>query len=122
MKVFIADDEMPIVEMLCKSLESKGLLVSYALDGKEALILIKEQDYDLVFLDVDMPGLSGIEIVKDMKKNKIRAVIIFLTGYPTLTDNFCRLLGVDEYLKKPVELKVIEGIVDKYRKLLEKAV
>ena len=115
MKILIADDEERIVDILRKFLESKGLRVDYALDGKKVLDLIKEQDYDIVFLDINMPELTGFEILRYVKDNKMRVKVVFLTGYPCVDEKFCKTLRVDEYLEKPVDLKVIEEIVVKYK-------
>jgi len=116
MKILICDDEIEIVNVLKKCLESKGLLVNYALDGKEALRLIKERDYDIVFLDHNMPEITGMEIIEYIKEKHIKAKTVILTGYPDLSEYFCKTVGADEYLEKPIDLKVIEEIIDKYKK------
>ena len=121
MKILIADDETTIVEPLCRFLELKGLCVDCALDGKKALQLIKENIYDVAFLDVNMPELNGLELLKYIKKSSIETKVVFLTAYSDLDSEFCEALGVDEYLQKPMDLKVIEEIVDKYRISSEKA-
>jgi DNA-binding response OmpR family regulator len=114
MKILVAEDEIGIVNILEKYLKYIGFDVDHALDGKTALELIRSRDYDIVFLDINMPELTGIEILKYMKENHIKAKVVFLTGYPEVNRNFCMMLGADEYLEKPIDLKVVGEIVDKY--------
>jgi len=115
MKILIADDEAQIVEVLKKFFKGKGLLVDCAPDGKEALRLIKEKDYDIAFLDVSMPGLNGLELLRHIKDNKIKTKVILLTAYPDLNEEFCKTLRADEYLRKPIDLKAIGAVIEKYR-------
>ena len=115
MKALICDDEIGIINILKKFLEYKGLLVDYALDGKEALeLIIHETGYDIVFLDVNMPELTGVDILKYVRENHVKAKVVVLTGYPGVDKDFCKMLGADEYLEKPIDLKAIGEIVDKY--------
>ncbi|MDO8536319.1 MAG: response regulator [Candidatus Omnitrophota bacterium] len=116
MKILLADDEIRIVTLVRKFLKQRGLPADLASDGKEALELIKKHDYDLIFLDINMPELTGLDILKYIKENKIGAVVVLLTGYPGVDKNFCKALGADEYLEKPVDLKAIGDIIDKYTK------
>ena len=115
MKILVVDDEIRIVDILVKFLETKGLLMDHALDGDKALSLIKEQDYDIVFLDMNMPGRTGLEITKYIKEKNMRTKVVILTGYLDLNEDFCKMFGADEYLEKPVDLKIIEEMVDKYK-------
>lgn len=115
MKILIADDEERIVSLLRKYLKSKRFIADSAINGKETLRLIKERDYDLVLLDINMPELSGLDILKYIKENKLRTVVVLLTGYPGVNKDFCKLLGADEYLEKPIDLEVISDIIDKYK-------
>ncbi len=114
MKILICDDEIEIINVLRKYLKSKGCGVEYALDGEEGLKLIKSGDYGIVFLDINMPGLTGFEILRYVKDNNIKTKVVFLTGYPCVDKDFAERLRADGYLEKPVDLKVIGDIVDKY--------
>lgn len=114
MKILICEDEIGIVKALEQYLKSKGHDVEYALDGKKGRDLIKSKDYGIVFLDINMPELTGVEIIKYIKENNIKTKVIVLTGYPGMTGYFCASLGADEYLEKPTDLEVIGKIVDKY--------
>lgn len=114
MKILIADDEIEIVDVLRKYLEAREISIDYVLDGEKALQLIKKKNYDIIFLDINMPGLTGIEILRYVKDGNIKAKVVFLTGYPCITEDFAKALRADEYLVKPISLKVIGKIVDKY--------
>jgi DNA-binding response OmpR family regulator len=114
MKILVADDEEKIVEQLKKYLEKNKYSVDTALDGERALKLIKENNYDIVFLDDNMPWLTGLEIVEYIKKNKLNPKTVILTGYPYIDEKFSKYVGADEYLDKPVDLKKINEIIKKY--------
>jgi len=114
MKMLICEDEIGVVNILKRYLKYKGFDADHALNGRAALELIKSRDYGIVFLDISMPELTGIEIMKHMKENHSKAKIIVLTGYPGVTSDFCVSMGADRYLEKPIDLKVIGEIVDKY--------
>ncbi len=114
MKILICEDEIGVVNILKRYLKYKGFDADHALDGKAALELIKSQDYGIIFLDINMPEMTGIEILKYMRETHNKAKVIILTGYPGVTRDFCTSLGADKYLEKPIDLKVIGEIVDKY--------
>lgn len=83
MKILIADDH-PIYrgglkQFLCKSFEQ--VVVDEASNGSEALNKISKNDYDIVLLDIDMPGRSGLEIIKDVKKEKPKLSVLMLSAY-----------------------------------------
>ncbi|MFC2061688.1 response regulator [Elusimicrobiota bacterium] len=112
-KILIADDEIYFIESLRKALESSGNAVDFAFNGKEALDLIKKNDYDILFLDHNMPELTGLEIIKYVKANNIRAKTVMFTGYPQMSEFFAKSVGADEYITKPCRLEDIEEIIDK---------
>ncbi|MCX5712835.1 MAG: response regulator [Candidatus Omnitrophica bacterium] len=114
MKMLICEDEIGVVKILKRYLKYKGHDADHALNGRIALKKKKKQDYGIVFLDINMPELTGIEVLKDMKNNHYKAKVIILTGYPGVTSDFCASLGADRYLEKPVDLKVIGEIIDEY--------
>lgn len=114
MKILIADDEKEIVEAIKEFLIKKEYSVDIALDGKKALDLIKIKDYDLILLDENMPELTGLEIVEYIKNLHLKSKIIMLTGYPAIKEDFAKIIGVDEYLEKPIDLKKIEEAIRKH--------
>lgn len=114
MKILICEDEIEVVNILKRYLKYKGLDADHALNGKIALELIKSRDYGIVFMDINMPELTGVEILKYMRESHNKAKVIILTGYPGVTGDFCVSLGADRYLEKPVDLKIIGEIIDEY--------
>ncbi len=117
MIILIADDEKEIVELLKDRFIAKSHSVNTAYDGKAALELIKSNIYDLIFLDHNMPGLTGLELLRYIKQNNLKPKIAIITGYAEIDEFFMKGRGADEYLTKPIKLKDIDDIVDKYSKL-----
>jgi len=115
MKILIADDEVESAEIIKKSLIKKCYVVDAAFDGKAALDLIKKNNYDIVFLDHNMPELTGLELIKHIKQNSPDTKTVMITGYPHIADFAAKELGADEYLTKPLKMKEIEDIIDKYK-------
>lgn len=116
MKILIADDERESIEFLKNFLERKGYSVDIVFDGKAAVDLIEKNDYDLAFLDHNMPELTGLEVAKFVKDKNLKTKTIMLTGYPEIEDFFAKSVGVDEYINKPCRMEDIQSIIDKYGK------
>ena len=95
----------------------KGHSVDVASNGKRALVLIKNKQYDIAFLDHNMPELTGLELIKYIKDNDLKIKTIILSAYPEIDDFFAKTVGADEYLEKPYQLSDIEEIVNKYNYL-----
>lgn len=116
MKILIADDERESIEFLKNFLERKGYSVDIVFDGKTAVDLIEKNDYDLAFLDHNMPELTGLEVAKFVRDKNLKTKTIMLTGYPEMEDFFAKSVGVDEYINKPCRMEDIQSIIDKYGK------
>lgn len=118
MRILIAEDSRADEELFLRALrpfvKSMGLAVDSVCNGDEAMSSIQKGNYDLLFLDMSMPGPTGIEILRYIKENRRKEKVVILTGYPDLSDHFCKKLGADEYVEKPVDPKVLGAILDKY--------
>jgi DNA-binding response OmpR family regulator len=114
MKILIADDKKELGELVRDFLVKKGHNADIALDGRVAWELMKKNIYDLAFIDHNMPELTGLELVKLVKENKLKTKTVILTGYPSMKDFFAKSIGADEYISKPCHLEDIERIVEKY--------
>lgn len=114
MRILIADDEKSFVEPLSDRLTRKGNQVESAYDGLNALKLIKANKYDVIILDHNMPELTGLELVKYIRANKMDVKIVMVTGYAEIDKSFMEVIGVDEYITKPVKFTDVEAIIDKY--------
>ncbi len=106
--IFIVEDEPSIVSILRYNLEKENYKVSVSDDGEEALKLIKEKNPDLVLMDWMMPNLSGVEILKNLKKDNLYKdiPIIMLTAKGEEEDKLRAFdIGTDDYITKPFNQK-----------------
>jgi DNA-binding NtrC family response regulator len=112
--VLLVDDEEQFVETLAMRLEARNYAVATAFNGDQALNHVKARDVDVVVLDVLMPGLSGIDTLREMKKLRPLTEVIMLTGHATVETAIEGMkLGAFDYLMKPTE---IEDLVEKINK------
>ena len=113
-RVLLVDDEEQFVETLALRLEARDFAVATAFKGDQALDYLKGKDVDVVVLDVLMPGLSGIDTLREMKKIRPLTEVIMLTGHATVETAIEGMkLGAFDYLMKPTE---IEELVEKIAK------
>jgi DNA-binding response OmpR family regulator len=113
-KVLLVDDEVEFVEALAARLEMRDMDVTPAFDGDEALSRARERDFDVIVLDVLMPGKDGIETFREIKKLRPLAQVIMLTGNATVETAIEGMkLGAYDYLMKPTET---EDLVEKITK------
>jgi two-component system OmpR family response regulator len=121
-RVLIVDDEVDFVETIVKRLKDRGLDVAGVNSGKEALEIVDTRDFDVVVLDVKMPGMDGIETLRQLKKKKPDLEIIMLTGHGSVESGIQGLqLGAYNYVMKPVPLNdLLKQMVQAYeRKCIE---
>ena len=104
-KILIIDDEKDILTFLDSILTDEGFQVRSALRGEEAIEIFKSDPFDLVITDIRMPGMDGLEVVRQIKQTDKDMEIIILTGHATLEDAIQALRddGAYDYLKKPLE-------------------
>ena len=102
MKLLIVEDEKTLNKVISKRLESSGYTVFSCFDGEEALKTLMKESFDVVVMDIMMPKLSGIEVLKEMKLKGIETPVLFLTAKDTVEDRVYGLdLGAEDYLVKP---------------------
>lgn len=111
--ILIADDDEAVCQLLHDYITTMGCRVDLAYDGKKALACLGSKRYDFVFLDCNMPELTGLEVAGYIKNEKGRPKIIMMTGYGSMDENFANAAGVDIYLKKPILLDVVKKIIKK---------
>jgi len=112
--VLFVDDEEELVSAVVERLRLRGIEAQGAITGADALQLIKEQDFDVVVLDVKMPGLGGFEVIKQIKQQYPNLVIIFLTGHGSEENAREGMrMGAFEYLMKPVDIDALVKILHK---------
>lgn len=121
MKVLLVDDEEEFVKTLAERIEMREVKSGVALNGEEALKAMDEDLPDVMVLDLKMPGIDGLEVLRRAKKAYPGVQIIMLTGHGSEKDEKeARRLGVFEYLQKPVEFeKLMRTITKAYKKKFE---
>jgi DNA-binding NtrC family response regulator len=107
--VLLVDDEAPFVDTMTKRLTKRKLTVFKSYSGEEALKTLKENSQiDLVILDVKMPGMDGIETLKEIRKEFPLVEVIMLTGHATVETSIEGMrLGAFDYLMKPCDMDVL---------------
>jgi two-component system, OmpR family, response regulator len=117
-RVLLVDDEDDFRETLQKRLRNRKLLVETAENGYKALEILQAQDFDVVVLDVKMPGMDGIETLKEIKIKKPDVEVIMLTGHASVESGIQGMqLGAFDYVMKPVPL---DELLDKMRQAYER--
>ncbi|MBU1711853.1 MAG: response regulator [Proteobacteria bacterium] len=117
-KVLLVDDEKAFIQTLAERLELRDFSVQTAFDGEEALSKIKEEDFDVVVLDVIMPGKNGIETLKEIKSLKPLINVLMLTGHATVETAIDGMkTGAFDYLMKPTDTSDLVGKIKKAYKI-----
>ena len=107
-RILLVDDEKDFVETLAERLRTRGFHVTEALNGEEALEKLKEYNFDVTILDVQMPGISGIEALEAIKKLKPLTEVLMLTGHGTIETAIDGMkLGAFDFLMKPCDMDVL---------------
>lgn len=110
MKLLLVEDEPNVAGLINKGLSEKGHDVTVAPDGLLGLELANAHDFDVMILDIMLPGMSGMEMCRQLRSNKIHTPILFLTALGT-TENIVAGLntGADDYLVKPFKFLELEA-------------
>ncbi|MBN1842831.1 MAG: response regulator [Deltaproteobacteria bacterium] len=119
-KVLLVDDEKDFVEMLALRLSEVGERVLSSFSGKECLETLEKEDVDVVILDIKMPGMGGIETLKEIKRRFPLVEVILLTGHGTTQTAIEGLkLGAFDYLLKPADFEDLTTKLEGARKRKE---
>ncbi len=107
-RVLVVDDEIGICEGIKRALEPNGILVDIALDGPAGLKALKEKEYDLVLLDIKMPKISGLDLIKMVHEIDPEIICIIITGFATVEMAITAIKrGAYDFLTKPFSLEVL---------------
>ncbi len=118
LRVLVVDDEPDFLETVVKRLQRRGINAAGVETGKQALQLLEDEAYDVVVLDVLMPGMDGIETLKHLKKRKPFVEVIILTGHASVESGIQGMQhGAFDYVMKPADL---EELIDKIRQAFER--
>ena len=118
-KILVVDDEQAIRKLLDKAFSKNGYDVSLAESAEKALEILKDENIQVMFIDLKLPGMTGIELCRQIRKENSIACIYAMTGYGSLFElSDCRDAGFDDYFLKPVDLEVfINTAKDAFSKL-----
>jgi DNA-binding response OmpR family regulator len=117
-KVLIVDDELDFLETIVKRLRARNIEVSGVESGYLALEALDSSSPDVIILDVKMPGLDGIETLREIKKKKPLTEVIMLTGHASVESGIQGMqLGAFDYLMKPIAL---DELLEKVRQAYER--
>lgn len=112
--ILIVDDELVVIKSAERVLRSEGYSVEGALGGREAIMKIGQNDYDLVFTDLKMPEVDGITLIRWIKKMKPSIGIVIITGYPSQdTIKEALELGIIDYVPKPFTPSVLLDVTER---------
>jgi two-component system copper resistance phosphate regulon response regulator CusR len=105
MRILLAEDQNPVAQHVAEGLRAEGYAVDIARDGSEALWLAQNHPYDVMLVDVMMPGKDGVSVVRDLRRRKMMAPVIFLSARGEVEDRIQGLdAGGDDYLVKPFSI------------------
>ncbi|MCD6306403.1 MAG: sigma-54-dependent Fis family transcriptional regulator [Deltaproteobacteria bacterium] len=114
--VLVVDDEAAVRNGICRALSEKGIEAKAATGGQEALNRLETAPVDLLLLDIRMPDMNGIEVLKQVRARHPDTNVIMITGYPTIDSAVhCTKLGALDYLVKPFRLDDLEAALQKAR-------
>lgn len=117
--VLVVDDEEAIRDLLSQVFARHGFTVGTAESAEQALEKFKTDRYGVVFLDLNLPGMNGIDLCRHVKDTNPMAIVYAMTGYASLFElSDCREAGFDDYFTKPANLKdLLKAAQDGFEKI-----
>jgi DNA-binding response OmpR family regulator len=105
-KVLLVDDEEEFVSALAERLDIRGIETRVATDGEQALEILETESFDVIVLDVIMPGISGLEVLQRLKEKDTGPAVILLTGHGSTREGLEGMrMGAFDYLMKPLDIE-----------------
>jgi len=115
-KALIVEDNPINMELVLEILTSNGISVDEAVNGEEAIEMVEKETYDLVLMDIELPGMDGVDATKIIKSRHKNLPILALTSYAMKGDRERFLAaGFDDYISKPID---VNNFIDKINKLI----
>ncbi|SHI79431.1 two component, sigma54 specific, transcriptional regulator, Fis family [Malonomonas rubra DSM 5091] len=119
-RILVADDEESIRWVLSRALKKKGFSVDLAEDGKQALSMFRSNGYDLAVLDIKMPGIQGLDLLKQVQEEFPETLVVIMTAESTMENAVMAMKnGAYDYLTKPFDLDALDAIILKAQKAAE---
>ena len=113
-RVLLVDDEREFVQTLSERLQLRDMGSAVAYDGESALTLVKNDEPEVMIIDLKMPGIDGMEILRQVKATRPEIEVIVLTGHGSEKDRQqCMQLGAFAYLQKPVDIDELSATLKK---------
>jgi DNA-binding response OmpR family regulator len=120
-KVLVVDDEASVRDLFDDVFTEAGYEVIAAEGGKDALAILKIHDIDVIFLDLKLFGMNGIDLCRQIRKTKPVSMIYAMTGWSALFEiGECREAGFDDYFEKPLDMDMLLLLVDQAFARLER--
>lgn len=114
LRVLFVDDEEELVSAVVERLQLRGIDARGATKGVDALQLIERENFDVVVADVKMPGLGGLEVVRQVRALHSGLQVVLLSGHGSHDDaEEGRRLGAFDYVEKPIDIEILIGILHK---------
>jgi DNA-binding NarL/FixJ family response regulator len=116
MKILIVDDSPPIQNRLVKMVShiQNARVVGLANDGVEAILSIQKLKPDLIILDLRLPGVTGFDVLRNIKKNNLSTAVLVLTNFATTPHrDLCKQLGVEYFFDKTTEFEQAIDVIEK---------
>ena len=113
-KVLLVDDEEELVKALAERLEIRGIMAEVALNGEQGLQKVTHDTPDVMVLDLKMPGIDGLEVLRRVRKSHPQIRVIILTGHGSERDRVvAERIGAFDYLQKPVDIQVLVEVLNR---------
>lgn len=104
MNILVVEDERNLADAICQILKAEGMRTDVTYDGTTALTLVKGNVYDAVVLDIMLPGMSGLDVVREARRAGVSTPVLMLTARTSTSDKVDGLdAGADDYMTKPFE-------------------
>lgn len=110
MQIAIVEDNRPLAEGIATAFESDGHSSNVLTSGDQALQLLSVESFDLIILDINLPVMSGLDVLRSLREKNIQTPVLLLTARSSLNDKVTGLdLGADDYLQKPFDLAELKA-------------
>ena len=117
-KILVVDDEITVGQSIRKAILSDNYKIDTALSGEEALKKDEKEKYKVIITDLMMPGISGLDLLQTVKQNRAEAIVIMVTGYPTIKTAVQSIkMGAFDYIAKPFTPNELRSLVQRAMRL-----